>query len=257
MEKVFGETGNMQCYIKDYPRPQFVRGNWENLNGDWDFRFDDANVGEREKWYQSFQGTRKITVPFAYETKMSGIEDEAVHENVWYSRVLCVDDKKLQDNRYILHFEGAAVYSKVYLNDEFIGEYKGAYNRFSFDITDVVNKKNNVLVVELDSTERPEIPPFGNVVDYLVYGGIYREVWIEEVSEIYIKDVFVRTLNIHQPKKVLDMDITFSESTEGTLKFRLEKDGKTIGEKECKVKELVSSKKIMKSRYENYKNFLR
>ena len=76
-----------------------------------------------------------------------------------------------------------------------------------------------MLVVELDSNERKEIPPFGNVVDYLVYGGIYREVWIEEVSEIYIDNAFVRTLNVLQPKKVLDIDVTLSESTSGTVTF--------------------------------------
>ena len=46
----------MKCYIKDYPRPQFVRKDWENLNGTWDFGFDDQNVGETEKWYENFKG---------------------------------------------------------------------------------------------------------------------------------------------------------------------------------------------------------
>ena len=141
------------------------------------------------------------------------------------------DLKKTKGNRYILHFEGASVYSKVYLNDKFIGEYKGAYNRFSFDITDDLKAKGNVLVVELDSTERKEIPPFGNVVDYLVYGGIYREVWIEEVSDIYIDNAFVKTLNVLQPRKVLDIDVTLSESTKGTLTFTLFDGDKKIGER--------------------------
>ncbi len=141
------------------------------------------------------------------------------------------DLKKSKGHRYILHFEGAAVYSKVYINDKFIGEYKGAYNRFSFDITNYVKSKGNILVVELDSTERKEIPPFGNVVDYLVYGGIYREVWIEEVSEVYIDNAFVRTLNVLQPKKVLDIDVTLSESTKGNLTFTLFDGDKKIGEK--------------------------
>ena len=141
------------------------------------------------------------------------------------------DIKKAEGMRYILHFEGAAVYSRVYLNDKFIGEYKGAYNRFSFDITEDVKAKGNVLVVELDSSERKEIPPFGNVVDYLVYGGIYREVWIEEVPAIYIDNAFVRTVNVLREKKVLDMDVTFSESTSGTLTFSLYEGDEKIGEK--------------------------
>ena len=151
--------------------------------------------------------------------------------------------KKAKGMRYILHFEGAAVYSKVYLNDKFLGEYKGAYNRFSFDITDTVKAKDNILVVELDSSERKEIPPFGNVVDYLVYGGIYREVWIEEVSEVYIDNAFVRTLNVLHEKKLLSIDVTLSESTSGKLTFALFKDDEKIGEKSTEFKGKVINAK--------------
>ena len=150
-----------------------------------------------------------------------------------YRKKFSLSGGKKEGKRYILHFEGAAVYSKVYLNGSFIGEYKGAYNRFSFDITDGVRNKDNIIAVELDSSERREIPPFGNVVDYLVYGGIYREVWLEEVSDIYIDDVFVRTLNVLRPKKQLDVDVTLSESTKGTLSFTLKDGDKIISEKKC------------------------
>ena len=74
----------MKCYIKDYPRPQCVRTDWENLNGTWDFGFDDENAGEKEKWYQEFKGDKKINVPFTYETKLSGIQDETRHDLIWY-----------------------------------------------------------------------------------------------------------------------------------------------------------------------------
>ena len=94
----------MKCYIKDYPRPQFVRTDWENLNGTWDFGFDDENAGEKEKWYQEFKGDKKINVPFTYETKLSGIQDETRHDFIWYHRTISVDGEKLENNRYILHF---------------------------------------------------------------------------------------------------------------------------------------------------------
>ena len=103
----------MKCYIKDYPRPQFVRTDWENLNGTWDFGFDDENCGEREKWYESFQGTMKITVPFTYETKMSGIQDESRHDNIWYRRKVCVDGSRLEKNKYVIHFEGSDFVTKL------------------------------------------------------------------------------------------------------------------------------------------------
>ncbi len=153
------------------------------------------------------------------------------------------DLKKSKSKKYILHFEGAAVYSKVYLNDTFLGEYKGAYNGFSFDITDVMKSKGNMLVVELDSTERKEIPPFGNVVDYLVYGGIYREVWIEEVSEVYIDNAFVRTCNVLRDRKILDIDVTLSESASGSLTFTLYDGDKKLCEKTTPFKGSVINAK--------------
>ena len=67
-----------KCYIRDYPRPQFVRKEWENLNGTWDFAFDDGDAGEGERWYESFRGFDgglRIQVPFPYETRLSGIGD--------------------------------------------------------------------------------------------------------------------------------------------------------------------------------------
>ena len=62
----------MKCYIKDYPRPQFVRTDWEKSERNLDFGFDDENAGGKEKWYQEFKGDKKINVPLTYETKLSG-----------------------------------------------------------------------------------------------------------------------------------------------------------------------------------------
>lgn len=172
-----------------------------------------------------------VDIPHANKELPLNYFDEKSYQFISCYRKTFDIGKKAKGKRYILHFEGAAVYSKVYLNGEFIGEYKGAYNPFSFDITDKVKAKGNILVVELDSTERKEIPPFGNVVDYLVYGGIYREVWLETVSDIYIDNAFVRTLNIMQQKKVLDIDVTLSQSTKGELTFTLFDGDKIIGER--------------------------
>ena len=76
----------MKGYIKDYPRPQFVRKDWKNLNGEWNFLFDNADEGERKKYYLDFPDINKINVPFTYETKLSGIGDESIHNIVWYNR---------------------------------------------------------------------------------------------------------------------------------------------------------------------------
>ena len=148
----------MKCYIKDYPRPQFVRNNWENLNGTWDFGFDDANVGEKEKWYQEFKGDKKIQVPFTYETKLSGIEDENRHDFIWYHRTITVDGAKMEKNRYILHFEGSDFITKVWVNGAYAGSRRGGYARISFDITELVCDGENQLTVKVEDSYDPQQP---------------------------------------------------------------------------------------------------
>ena len=125
----------MKCYKKDYPRPQFVRDNWMNLNGTWDFGFDDGNRGEKEAWYKNFGGKKEIQVPFTYETSLSGIGQEEIHENVWYRRSFTAEDEKLSNKRLLLHFEGSDFLTKVWVNGSFAGSHRGGYSRFSFDVT--------------------------------------------------------------------------------------------------------------------------
>ena len=128
----------MKCYKKDYPRPQFVRDNWMNLNGTWDFGFDDENRGEKEAWYEKFKGERQIQVPFTYETNLSGIGEEEIHGNVWYRRSFAVNGEMLCGKRLLLHFEGSDFLTKVWVNGSFAGSHRGGYSRFSFDVTDLV-----------------------------------------------------------------------------------------------------------------------
>ena len=155
-----------------------------------------------------------------------------------YQFVSCyrkVFDCAQKSDRVFLHFEGVSCYAKVYLNGEFVGEHKGGYTAFRFDITDRVKKKGNVLVVRVDSTEREEIPPFGNVVDYLCFGGIYREVWLEYVPQQHIEDIFVRTKDIPLEKKLLDIDVTFSEKTTGRLELAVLDGERVLAEQSCDV----------------------
>ena len=186
----------MKCYIKDYPRPQFVRSNWENLNGSWDFRFDDRNIGEHEQWYKDFQGEQKIQVPFTYETELSGIGEEAPHNHVWYSRMIHVDGDRLCSNRYMLHFEGSDFETKVWVNGQFAGSHKGGYSRFSFDITDLVSDGENLLVVKVDDSYDMQQPrgkqrwvDKNYLCFYVQTTGIWKTVWSEYVPNVNLKQV--------------------------------------------------------------------
>lgn len=74
----------------EYPRPQLVRDNWRNLNGEWEFAFDDKNIGLSKGWMDGRSFEERITVPFAYQTELSGINDKSVHEVVWCARSFIV-----------------------------------------------------------------------------------------------------------------------------------------------------------------------
>lgn len=186
----------MKCYIKDYPRPQFVRTDWENLNETWDFGFDDENAGEKEKWYQEFKGDKKINVPFTYETKLSGIQDETRHDFIWYHRTINVDGVKLENNRYILHFEGSDFITKVWVNGAYAGSHRGGYARCSFDVTNLVHDGENELTVKVEDSFDTQQPRgkqrwinenFG--CWYVQTTGIWKTVWSEYVPKISLASV--------------------------------------------------------------------
>ncbi len=96
--------------------------------------------------------------------------------------------------RVFLHFEGVMAAAKVFLNGEQLTEHLGGYTPFTCELTGLITGGDDVLAVIVDSTERIDIPPFGYVIDYLTYGGIYREVWLEETDEIYIQNAHAKTI---------------------------------------------------------------
>ncbi len=186
----------MKCYKKDYPRPQFVRGDWTNLNGTWDFCFDDENEGERGQWFDSFPESKKIVVPFTYETALSGIGDESVHNNVWYRRTISVTGRELENHRAVLHFEGSDFLTKVWVNGRFAGRHTGGYSRFSFDITNYLEEGENQLVVKVEdsldarqSRGKQRWLPENFGCWYVQTTGIWKTVWMEYTPVISLASV--------------------------------------------------------------------
>lgn len=176
--------------IFNYPRPQFVRNNWTNLNGEWDFTFDDEKIGEQKEFFKIFPKDKKIIVPYTYETKMSGINDQSVHENIWYSKN--VDIKEIK-NKYILHFEGSDFITKLWINGRYVGMNIGGYHRFSFDITKFLIEGNNNFTIKVEDSLSKSQPRGKQRYKneswkcwYVQTTGIWKTVWIEEVSDTYI-----------------------------------------------------------------------
>jgi beta-galactosidase len=108
--------------------------------------------------------------------------------------------------RVFADFEGVMTASKVWINGAYLGEYKGGYTPFSFELTDHIDwSGDNVLAVEVDSTERADIPPFGHNIDYLTFGGVYREVSLRVVSPTFIENIFAQPKDVLSGKPTLDV----------------------------------------------------
>ena len=130
--------------------------------------------------------------------------DECVYQKLCVYRKFFNTETSWKSKKIILTFEGAAHSSEVFVNGKFAGRHDCGYTPFSLDITDflLAAGKKNVLAVKLDSRETLNIPPFGNLIDYMTYGGIYREVYVDVHNPVYIQDVFVRTSSNHLKQKL-------------------------------------------------------
>lgn len=101
--------------------------------------------------------------------------------------------------RLFVRFDGAAHQAVVRVNGKLAGQHRGGYTGFAVEITDLVDREGeNLLTVQLDTREDPAIPPFGFVIDYLTYSGLYREVWLEATAESRLTDLFVYTPTLHE-----------------------------------------------------------
>jgi beta-galactosidase len=122
-------------------------------------------------------------------------------------------------------FEGVMTASTVWINGVRLGDYRGGYTSFCFELTPHVNfDAENVLVVEVDSTERPDIPPFGDLIDYLTFGGIYREVSLRIVPSTFIENIFARPQTVLSGRPALEVDCFLQslEAPTGSLSLEVQ-----------------------------------
>ena len=139
---------------------------------------------------------------------------------------------ELKDRRVFVDFGGVMTAATVWINGQRLGEYRGGYTPFSFELTAHLNwNGDNVLAVEVDSTERKDIPPFGGEIDYLTFGGIYRDVTLRVVPNIFIENVFARPADVLGPNRSVELRcyLDESKSTGGPLKLTAElRDGSRV-----------------------------
>ena len=114
----------------------------------------------------------------------------------------------MRGKRIFVDFDGVMTAAVVSINGQRLGEYRGGYTPFSFEITPHINwRGDNVLAVEVDSTERKDIPPFGGEIDYLTFGGIYRDVSLRVVSGTFIENVFAKPVNVLKEDRRVDVRV--------------------------------------------------
>ena len=183
-----------KCFIKDYPRPQLVRKDWIDLNGKWDFSFDNDNTGIEKSYSRHFEKQYEIIVPFPYQTKASGIGKAESVACVWYHK--SVDILFEKGERIYLHIEGSDYTTQVFINGKFVGEDEGAYHRESFDITNaLIVGRNDITMRILDdySKEKPRGKQRSASADYGCWyvdmSGIYKTVWLEKVNNAHVKNL--------------------------------------------------------------------
>lgn len=189
----------MEIPKTEYPRPQFVRDGWRCLNGEWSFEFDYGNSGEERGYFSpTTVFSRKILVPFAPESSLSGINNKDFCLSVWYSRNVEISEEQL-NGRVILHFEAVDYECTAAVNGTIAGSHKGGYTPFSFDITGCLKAGNNTITVRARDDTRSGLQPVGKqsrtfysqVCDYTRTTGIWQTVWLEFVPREYLLSVQV------------------------------------------------------------------
>jgi beta-galactosidase/beta-glucuronidase len=177
-----------------YPRPQFRRSSWINLNGEWDFALDPDGqwrTPAQVKW------SSKIQVPYSPETAASGVGNTGFYRACWYRRTFDLDLKNSSE-RILLHFGAVDYCATVWINGRLVRHHEGGYTPFCVDITDALNQNGpQELVVWAEDDPADLAKPRGkqdwlpepHSIWYPRTTGIWQTVWMEKVSETYIGSI--------------------------------------------------------------------
>ena len=217
----------------EYPRPQFERHEWQNLNGTWTYAFDFSLTGEARNWQNSNGFEGRINVPFCPESKLSGVRHTDFVNCMWYQRSIDVP-ADWAGRRIILHFGAVDYEACIYVNGRFVERHFGGGSSFALDITDFVKpgeKANLVIRVwdELRSGRQPagkqseRLESYGCM--YTRTTGIWQTVWMEPVSPQALKRVFAIP-DIDQEQLIIRPEY-YAENNANTLTVQL-LDGKKV-----------------------------
>ena len=200
--------GAVNCFSQkiprpEYPQPQFERKLWLNLNGEWEFEFDDKDAGLTEQWFSDEKKlSRKILVPFCPESPMSGIGDTSFHPVVWYRRSFTLSNDWRGKN-VLLKFGAVDYLAEVWVNGQHVGRHLGGHTPFSFAITRYLQDGENTLVLRAEDYPTDRYVPRGKQfwepksrgIFYRRTTGIWQTVWLEGAGDSYIDKVRIDPQN--------------------------------------------------------------
>lgn len=187
---------------KEYPRPQFERTEWINLNGTWSYQIDPSGTGIERNFKESKGFEGNILVPFSPESKLSGVGYTDFIEHLWYQRNIQIP-AEWSEKKILLNFGGVYYESEIYVDGKFVDRHFGGSSSFSVDLTDFVKPGNqHSLVLYVKSDLRNRVQPVGKQsTHYSSYGcnytrttGIWQTVWMEAVHPKALKSVQVITI---------------------------------------------------------------
>lgn len=197
--------------LSEYPRPQLVRDSYLCLNGEWEYA-----INKNADIPQNFDG--KIIVPFSPETSASGVNRMVGSDDYLYYRLSFKLDKNFIKDKVILHFTAVDQIAEVYLNDQYLGKHVGGYLPFEFEIKQYLKEENILILRVQDKTDDVELSRGKQKIKrggiwYTPQSGIYMPVWLESVSNDYIKNVKITPDLDNKQVKI----IVYSDSEMATI----------------------------------------
>ena len=231
----------------EYPRPQFVRERWLNLNGEWEFAFDDADEGYRSNWHEGEKLNGLITVPFPYQSELSGVNDRSVHEIVWYARSFEVPEV-WRGLDLLLHFGAVDYAATVWINGQEVGHNRGGHVPFQFDIAPYVKAGTNRLTLRVEDRQDPHQPRGKQAspgepheIDYYCTTGIWQTVWLEPVPSIRIEELLITP---HAEKSLVEVIVYLhAPAAQWRVEAELSSHGQLIARTEDRL--AIATAKLM------------
>lgn len=209
----------------EHPRPDWKRDNWVNLNGWWDFSFDNKDEGLSQNWQNGKTHDYKINVPFPWESEMSGIQNTSYRGAAWYERELVIDPSQAGKQLFVT-FGAVDANCKIFVNGTLLKEHKGGYTPIEVDVTSAVNVGSNKLTVWVEDDASYGKDDFPALVGkqghnapcgYTHTSGIWQTVYLEAREKTYLDYALA---NPDVDNSQVQFDVNINSDTAQTVKVK-------------------------------------